>query len=128
MTNLTSWRKEVAAIDNGPRPSALERAQELVAVYHRRNQLLQERGGTDLFANPAWHMLLDLFIAARTGKQISVSSLCITSLAPQTTALRHISGLVEKGLILRTPDAEDSRRIFLSLSGSALAMMEATLG
>lgn len=127
MNDLVSWRKEAAAIGMAPRPDALEHARELVAAYRRRNQLFEDQGSADLFADPAWHMLLDLFIAARTDKAISVSSLCIASLAPQTTALRHINTLVKRGLIVRTRDAGDSRRIFLTLAPATHAMMEAIL-
>ncbi|MBK9004927.1 MAG: hypothetical protein IPM67_01435 [Sphingomonadales bacterium] len=61
-------------------------------------------------------MLVDLFIAAEEGKQISVSSLCIASAVPMTTALRWIAILEAKRLIERKADPLDSRRYFLSIS------------
>src|SRR3546814_11460790 len=45
----------------------------------------------DLFADPAWDMLLDLYLAAeRNTRPVSISSLCIASAVPAPTALRWI--------------------------------------
>jgi hypothetical protein len=41
----------------------------------------------DLFADPGWDILLDLYAARQEGKQVSVSSLCIAAAVPPTTAL-----------------------------------------
>src|SRR5690554_5333957 len=57
-----------------------------------------------LFSDPAWDMLLDLTYARLTGKRVSVSSLCIASRVPATTALRRISDLVFEGLVTRIRD------------------------
>jgi hypothetical protein len=105
----------------------LERARQIVALYRKRDRLFQGCGVTSLFADACWYMLIDLFIAGRTGRQISVSSLCIASQVPQTTALRYIAIMVEKGLIVREPDPADSRRVLLSLSSSTQETMESVL-
>jgi DNA-binding MarR family transcriptional regulator len=55
---------------------------------------------------------------------MAVSSLCIGSAVPATTALRWIKSLEGKGLIVRTPDPYDGRRIFISLSDKALQQMD----
>jgi hypothetical protein len=81
----------------------------------------------DLFADPAWDMLLDL-MAARVEKQrVAVSSLCIAAAVPPTTALRWIKGLCDEGLFVRVADPEDGRRVFIELSGETAARMEAFL-
>ncbi|MFN3389010.1 MAG: MarR family transcriptional regulator, partial [Allosphingosinicella sp.] len=67
----------------------------------------------DLFADPAWDMLLDLAAARLEGTMVSVSSLCIAGNVPTTTALRWIKTLVDRGLVLRTPDPDDARRSFI---------------
>jgi Winged helix DNA-binding domain len=78
---------------------------------------------TDLFADPAWDMLLDLFAAHIEGDRVAVSSLCIAAAVPQTTALRWITTMVEAGLFVRQADPLDGRRIFIQLSEAAgLAM------
>ena len=70
----------------------------------------------DLFADPAWDILLDLYAAKLEGKQVSVSSLCIAAAVPPTTALRWITTMTEHGALLRQQDPHDARRVFIGLS------------
>jgi hypothetical protein len=81
----------------------------------------------EMFADPAWDMLLDL-MAARVEKQrVAVSSLCIAAAVPPTTALRWIKTLCDQGLFVRVADPEDGRRVFIELSAETATMMEAYL-
>ncbi|HEX8573318.1 MAG TPA: MarR family winged helix-turn-helix transcriptional regulator [Allosphingosinicella sp.] len=81
----------------------------------------------EMFADPAWDMLLDL-MAARVEKQrVAVSSLCIAAAVPPTTALRWIKTLCDQGMFVRVADPEDGRRVFIELSPETAAMMEAYL-
>ncbi len=70
----------------------------------------------DLFADPAWDILLDLLAARLENSSVSVSSLCIAAAVPATTALRWITGMTENGLLLRRMDPKDARRVFIELS------------
>jgi len=69
-----------------------------------------------LLGEPAWDMLLDLFMQFAGGARVSVSSLCLASDCPQSTALRHIDQLVALGLIRRTPSTQDKRIVFVELT------------
>lgn len=73
----------------------------------------------DLFADPAWDMLLDLFEAEIRMRRVSVSSLCIAAAVPASTALRWINAMVKEGLFVRIPDPNDLRRIYIELSPEA---------
>ncbi len=81
----------------------------------------------DLFADPAWDMLLDLMAARVERQRVAVSSLCIAAAVPPTTALRWIKGLCDQGLFVRVADPEDGRRVFIELSNETAARMEAYL-
>ncbi|WP_040464606.1 hypothetical protein [Erythrobacter sp. NAP1] len=70
----------------------------------------------ELFADPAWDMLLDLTAAKAEKQQVSVTSLCIAAEVPATTALRWIKQLVDTGVFLRVADPSDRRRAFIALS------------
>ncbi len=70
----------------------------------------------DLFADPAWDMLLDLLHAEIIYAKVTVSSLTWASGVPPTTALRWIKAMVKEGLLLRQPDPHDGRRVFISLA------------
>lgn len=78
----------------------------------------------DLFADPAWDILLDLKAAAQEGQQVSVSSLCIAAAVPPTTALRWITAMTESGMLIRRQDPADARRVFIELSADASAKLD----
>ncbi|HEX7822007.1 MAG TPA: hypothetical protein VF463_15470 [Sphingobium sp.] len=109
--------------------SAIRSARHILQVQQKRNARFGEPVGTGkaTFGDPAWSMLLDLYVSAMSGKRTSVSSLCIASGVPPTTALRHISTMVSKGWILRVADPKDARRIFLELSTFTIQAIESTL-
>ncbi|BEV01068.1 winged helix DNA-binding protein [Novosphingobium olei] len=73
----------------------------------------------DLFADPAWDMLLDLTAAREEHTRVSVTSLCIASGVPPTTALRWIGQMTEAGLLQRLEDETDRRRAFITLTEKA---------
>ncbi|MBH5322058.1 winged helix DNA-binding protein [Aurantiacibacter sediminis] len=76
-----------------------------------------------LFADPAWDMLLDLTAARVEHQRVSVTSLCIASGVPATTALRWIGQMIEAGLFERVEDDADRRRAFIDLSDKAADAM-----
>lgn len=82
----------------------------------------------ELFADPAWDMLLDLFAAELERRQVSVSSLCIAAAVPPTTALRWIGTLHEAGLFERKADPTDRRRAYIGLSAQGLEGMRSYAG
>ncbi len=102
-------------------------AQEIRAVIRSR-RLRAQFFVTDLFADPAWDMLLDLFAARLERRQVSVSSLCIAAAVPPTTALRWISTLHDAGLFERQADPSDRRRAYIGLSPKGLESMRAYVG
>lgn len=82
----------------------------------------------ELFANPAFDTLLDLYAARLEGRRVAVSSLCIAASVPATTALRWIRALTEKGLFVRNADPNDGRRVYIGLSDDAARAMGRYLG
>ncbi len=89
----------------------------------RRGQLL----GESLFADPAWDVLLDLFVAEYAGRKVSVSSACLAAGVPLSTALRWLSKLEAKGLIVRRPDEQDARRTHVMLTDDAIERIHSLL-
>ncbi|WP_061923751.1 hypothetical protein [Altererythrobacter epoxidivorans] len=105
-------------------PTLLERAERLYADRRQRSPLI---GGYELFGEPAWDILLDLYIAHARGKVVSVSSACIGSAAPPTTGLRWLGILQQEGLVLRENDPQDQRRVNVRLSPDAITRLETYL-
>jgi hypothetical protein len=119
--------RENAVIERLP-PRAARSSRTHLGLARKAYALRRKRaaifGNPDLFGEPAWDILLDLFIAHAEGKPVSVSSACIGSAAPATTGLRWLGVLADEGLILRENDADDNRRVLVRLSSAGLAAME----
>ena len=79
--------------------------------------------GGELFADPAWDMLLELYASYLGRRSISVSKLVAASVVPATTALRWIDKLDSDGLAVRTPDPKDRRKVCVELSNEGLTKM-----
>ena len=93
-------------------------------VYASRRARAALFGSTELFGEPAWDILLDLYIANADNKPVSVSSACIGSAAPPTTGLRWLGVLADNGLVLREHDKDDQRRVLVRLTEQGVAAMD----
>lgn len=79
--------------------------------------------GKTMFLNPAWNILLELFIAAEEGRNVTIKSACVAAGVPQSTALRHIAHLIDVRLAMRAQHPSDARSAYLKLSDSGRARM-----
>ncbi len=91
----------------------------LVRRILQQRQLRARFFDSELFADPAWDMLLDLTASRVEHNRVSVTSLCIASGVPPTTALRWISQMTDAGLLERVEDDADKRRAFIQLTDMA---------
>jgi len=92
---------------------------EAVRAIIRARRLRSRFFSEELFADPAWDMLLDLLQAEIAQLRVPVSSLCIAASVPATTALRWIKTMTEQGLFVRRADPHDGRRVFVELAPAA---------
>ena len=84
----------------------------------------KEHFPAELFADPAWDLLLELYAVELGQQKVSVSNLCLTAGVPATTALRWIGNLERAGLIVRNDDLFDRRRVWVRLSQAGLEAMD----
>ena len=96
-------------------PVTAKAVRAVIAERRLRDRFLD----SDLFGEPAWDMLLDLYAARLEHQRVSVSSLCIAAAVPSTTALRWLRTLTESGLVVRRADPHDKRRVFIELGEPA---------
>jgi DNA-binding MarR family transcriptional regulator len=92
---------------------------QVIRARRLRTRFFEE----DLFADPAWDMLLDLLQAEIAQLRVPVSSLCIAAAVPATTALRWLKTMTDKGIFLRRADPHDGRRVFVELAPEASLAM-----
>ena len=96
-----------------------ERIRDILRARRLRASFLPD----DLFADPAWDMLLDLLYAELAQHRVAVSSLCVAAAVPPTTALRWLTTLVKRGLVIRRADPRDARRVFVELAPDTSAAL-----
>ena len=97
-------------------------AREIYAERRRRHKFLP----ADLFGEPTWDILIDLYVAYREDRRVPTTSSCIGAHVPPTTALRWLRILESRGLVEREDDGRDGRRTFVRLSPQGLTAMDAT--
>jgi len=112
-------------------PRVLDRAQPLIKNSAGREQslelkVLQTLHDIDDFRlraldgivepDATWSMLTELLRARLIRRRISVTSLCLASKSPVTTALRRIERLLETGFITYSLDPKDRRRKYIELT------------
>ena len=102
---------------HAPRPPLPD--PRLVRQIIRQRQARASFFDAELFADPAWDILLDLTAARAEHSRVSVTSLCIAAGVPPTTALRWIGQMTQSGLLERVEDETDRRRAFIALSDTA---------
>lgn len=106
-----------------PRKAGSEPGDLALKAYRDRRRRAEVFGDDTLFGEPAWDILLDLFAAGERGKRVAVTSACIGSGVPSTTALRWLNVLEARGLVEREEDLSDARRSFVRLTGKAKVLM-----
>jgi DNA-binding MarR family transcriptional regulator len=107
-----SPRPVEAEIGNEAPDVAVETVRAIIRARRLRARYFSE----ELFADPAWDMLLDLFQAEISKLRVPVSSLCIAAAVPATTALRWLKTMVQQGIFVRRADPHDGRRVFVELA------------
>jgi DNA-binding MarR family transcriptional regulator len=96
-------------------PLSAEAVRSVIRARRLRSRYFSE----ELFADPAWDMLLDLLQAEIAQLRVPVSSLCIAAAVPATTALRWLKTMVSQGIFVRRADPHDGRRVFVELAPEA---------
>lgn len=102
---------------------AIELARMLYASRQRRERFLPRR----ILGEPGFDILLDLLVRSADARAVCVSSACLGSGVPPSTAMRALAALVGEGLVLRIPDASDGRRCLLRLTEEGEARIRSAL-
>lgn len=116
----TEGNRSAALPDHYGPDTLLAFARETYNIRRRRARSLP----SDLFGEPTWDILLDLYVATRENRPVPTTSACIGAHVPPTTALRWLRILETRGLVDREEDGRDGRRTFVRLSDQGLAAMD----
>lgn len=116
---------DTGAIEDGPRtvtlgmppathPSAAQVPADLVAVARRMLASRRRRASAfalaaDIFHEPAWDLLLDLFVAQGEGRNPDLAAMCANAGITEPTALRWITSLEQFDLVRAHADPVTGR-------------------
>ena len=111
-----------------PAPSIAEKpsTRQLIKMVKRVRAARRARDDffdASLFGEPAWDMLLALYLASAEQYRLTISNLVNESEATATTALRWICRFEQLGMLLRRQNPFDNRSHFVELRPEALEKM-----
>lgn len=104
--------ESVRPADDTSRAALVARAREEFGNRRRRRAIFEP----SMFGEPAWDMLLALYILDVSGQRQATGALMQFSGAPITTARRWLDYLVGNGLVLKSHHPTDQRVMFVSLT------------
>jgi len=94
---------------------------DAINIRRRRGALF----GEELFSDPAWEILLHLFLAELDQVRLTAGGLAHRANLPQTTVHRWLLVLAARTLLVKRADPLDARRMFVELHPDAsLAMRQ----
>lgn len=80
--------------------------------------------GENLFSDPAWDILLELYAAHLGRRSMSLSELTQTIETPRTTTARWISELDNRGLVSSKIDPDNPARLQVQLTPEGVLKLE----
>jgi hypothetical protein len=113
---LLSLLADAEAVDGaeagaGESAELLERAREILASRRRREEIF----GKAIFGEPAWEMLLLLYVGQSESRR-TIGRLGEIARISKSTTLRWIDDLERRGLVRREPHPTDRRAVFVELT------------
>jgi DNA-binding MarR family transcriptional regulator len=106
------------------RQRLLAKAQLVLSSRRAREQYFDR----DLFGEPAWDILLALYVTEDAGARFTVSKLAECIGTPLSTAVRWVNALEEKSLIGRIGHPTDRRIMFVQLLDKGRSALDSYLG
>ena len=96
---------------------------------HIRSLLLARRArdailGEELFSDPGWDVLLELYAARLSGRETSVSELASAIRTPPSIVARWVDTLSKHGLTTAPPERSNSASAVVSLTDEGLSKLE----
>lgn len=108
-------------VPGAPDSQMLRRIGEAILEDRRKRSLIFN---PSMFGEPAWELLLNLFVLDWDGPRLTVGGLAEVAKIPMTTALRWLGYLEAQNLVQRREHPNDARTAFISLTDSGRAAMK----
>lgn len=113
---LTCGCDAIEQLENLPPERETLALQAAERAYRNRRSRKDFIGTADLFGEPAWDLLLDLFIRQTKAEQVTVKTAFMHSDASLKTVVRLLKVMEHSGLIAVTIDPDDDTRQLINLN------------
>lgn len=97
---------------------------DVARVIYQSRRRRAEHFGAALFSEPAWDMLLALYLYGQRYGHLSVSRLAEVVQVPLTTAIRWLDYLESARLVTRHNAPTDRRKVLIALSNHGSAALD----
>jgi DNA-binding MarR family transcriptional regulator len=104
-------------------PLSDDKLAAIATSFYRSRQLRSALFQSELLGEPAWDMLLDLFIHKVQGRRVPTTSLCLAANTPVATGLRWIAALEREKLVHRSTSAADGRSKLIEMTPNGFQLM-----
>lgn len=115
--SITSSEKAQLSEKISKSPVLLSRAKREIWEIRERRRICADLAKS----SSTWDMMLELYVAALQGRGLRTKNLLLATITPETTALRWIMFLEERGYIVRTPCPSDKRVIWITMTEVAMS-------
>jgi DNA-binding MarR family transcriptional regulator len=112
--------KREAPADRIDRRQLVLKVRAIMSERKRRTHFFSKA----MFGEPAWDMLLALYITDFAGRRQTISKLVGWVNAPRSTANRWIDYLERERLVERTPHPNDRRFVFIDLADKGRRLLD----
>lgn len=104
--------------------SSVELTEEHILLILAVRRGREDVFGRDLFSDPAWDVLLELYAAKLADRRATASELAAAIDAPQSTTARWIAALADRGLVAPEREPREPGRLWISLTSEGAARMK----
>lgn len=131
LRKLLGEEEEGEGAEQSPTPTAEQRQAvseaaliSVARVIYQSRKRRTDHFGAALFSEPAWDMLLALYLYGQRYGQLSVSRLADVVQVPLTTAIRWLDYLESARLVTRHNAPTDRRKVLIALSDNGRAALD----
>ena len=115
------------AAGNAASPEQRQILREHASLIRAARDLRREWFDQNIFGEPAWEMLLTLYVIDGEQRRLSTRQVARLARLSLTTTLRWLDYLEEQDLVSRRPNPFDHRVVYTELSDKGRAAMDAYL-
>ena len=92
-------------------------------TIYRHRAMRADLFGASTFNDPAWDILLHLYIIRGRGRTETITQVCDAARCPPTTAMRWLGILESQGRVARQAHGQDRRKQIVALTDEGTGLM-----